>query len=483
MGVRALLIVVVAACSGGNVTIVDGSTPDVSSGSASDPNEGARSGSRLKLTWVDFTDGTRQWNSFYDAERKEACYPYPAWTNGKVYCTPEDSGSIVYTDAGCTQKVGQVYNDPSCATPPPTYLLEWIYGYCVSSPAHLYLRGAKTTVAQYYTRNYDGTCGGPYSDSQENYYQLGAEVPPASLVEVTTAAATDTGRLGEVFWQSGDGMRLPTRLHDSQLAADCNPETYSDDAQTGICVPTTAWYASDFGDSSCAQPVVRLDHTCAAPGFAEYRPTTECPLDPPHIAPITGTAPSSPLYYWSGTSCTGETASTSYTYYGVGADVSAAQVTRVPDATASHRIQLVHYTTPEGLRFRDYAVYDSQKGTDCYPTALPDGTIECLPAGGYITTYYRDSACTQPIDLVEIYGATNCATPEPPKYARKYITPQPGSCQYNVELHQVSTPYAGTVYADYGTCAIYNPGTSKLYSIGPAVDLHEFVTATTSIDP
>jgi hypothetical protein len=483
MGVRALVIVLVAACSGGNVTIIDGGLPDVSSGSATDPNEGARSGTRLKLTWVNFTDGTRQWLSFYDAERKEGCYPYSAWTNGKVYCTPDNTGSIVYTDASCTQKIGQIYNDPSCATPPPAYLLEWNYGYCASSPAHLYVRGAKTTVAQYYTRSYDGTCAGPYTDAQDDYYQLGAEISPQSLVEVTTAAATDTGRLGEVFWQSADGMRVPTRLHDTQLQTDCYPETFSDNAQTGICVPTNAWYASDYHDSGCAQPVVGLDHTCAAPGFAEYRPTTACSLDPPHVAQITGAAASSPLFYWSGTACTAETAPTNYVYYGVGADVSAAQVTRVADAVVSHRIQLVHYTTPEGLRYRDYALYDSLKGADCYPTALPDGTIECLPYGGYITTYYRDSACTQPIDLVEVYNEANCTTPDPPTYARKYITPAPGSCAYNVELHQVSTPFSGTVYANYGTCAVYNPGASTLYSIGPAVSVNEFVTATTSIDP
>lgn len=483
MGVRALVVVLVAACSGGNVTIIDGAGIDGSGGSGVDPNEGARSGSRLKLTWVNFTDGTRQWNSFYDAERKEGCYPYPAWIDGKVYCTPDSNGSVVYTDASCTQKIGQVYNDPSCATPPPTYLLEWRNGYCVSTPAHLYLRGAKVSVTNYYTRNYDGTCAGPYTDAQENYYQLGAEVAPGSLVEVTTAAPTAAGRLGEVFWQSADGMAVPTRLHDSTLNTDCYPQTFSDAAQTGVCIPSNAWYSGDFHDSGCAQPVVGLDHTCAAPTYAEYWPTNACSLDPPHVAQISGATASSPLFYWSGTTCTAETASTSFTYYGIGADVSAAPVTRVADAVASHRIQLVHYTTTDGLRYRDYSLYDSQKGAECYPTSLPDGTIACLPYGGYISTYYRDTGCTQPIDLVEVYGATNCATPTPPAYARKYITPAPGSCQYNVELHQVSTPFAGTVYANYGTCAVYNPGTSKLYSIGPAVSVNEFVTATTSIDP
>ena len=483
MGVRALVVVLVAACSGGGPAGIDAPASDAPGGSGVDPNEGARSGTRLKLTWVNFTDGTRQWNSFYDAERKEGCYPYPAWIDGKVYCTPDSSGSIVFSDAGCTQKIGQVYRDPACTTPPPTYLLEWRDGYCASSPAHLYLRGAKVTQSQYWTRNIDGTCGGPYTDAQEDYYQLGPEVAPGNLVEITYGAPVGTGRLGEVFWQSADGMRLPTLLHDSQLSTDCYPQTFSDGATSGICVPSNAWYAGDYHDASCTQPMVGLDHTCTAPAYAEYRPTNACQLDPPRIAQVSGAGPSSPLFYWTGSSCASETAGTSSVYYSLGADVSIAQVTRVADAAASHRIQLVHYTTPEGLRFRDYTLYDSLEGTDCYPTALPDGTTACLPLGGYVQTFYRDTACTQPVDLVELYGASACTTPAPPKFARKYITPAPGSCQYNVELHQVSTPFSGTVYVNYGTCTAYSAPTSKLYSVGPAVSVNEFVTATTSIDP
>ena len=101
-----------------------------------------------------------------------------------------------------------------------------------------------------------------------------------------------------------------------------------------------------------------------------------------------------------------------------------------------------------------------------------------------VQTFYRDAACTQQVDLIEVtLGPAGCGAPPVPKYARKYITPQAGSCQYNIELHQVSTPYAGTVYTNYGTCTPYTPTTTKLYSIGPASSLNEFVSATRSIDP
>jgi len=489
MGVRALaiiLVALVAACGDPSVSVIDAPGAGGSGDAGVDPNEGAHSGTRLKLTWFDFSDGTRQWNSFYDAERKEGCYPYPPWPDGKTYCTPDSNASVVYTDASCSLKVGQVYRDPVCTQPPPPYLLEYHYAACSSGPAHLYLRGAKTTVAQYYSRNYDGSCAGPYTSTSYDFYALGGEITTDKLVEITYTPGTAAGRLAPVYYASADGMRLPTRLHDSQLGTDCYPQTYVDGATAGTCIPSGAYYAGDFHDASCTQPAVGLTNGCSTPQYAEYQPKTACPADAPHVASITGAIASVPLFYWSSTSqvCTAETGSTNVTYYGVGADVSVPAVTPTVDALVSHRIQLVHYTTPEGLRFRDYTVYDSLKGADCYPTALPDGTTVCLPYGGYVQTYYRDAACTQAVDLIEVStGAAGCAAPPAPKYARKYITPQAGSCQYNVELHQVATPYAGTVYTNYGTCAAYTPTTTKLYSIAPASSLNEFVAATQSIDP
>jgi hypothetical protein len=477
------VVVLLAACGGHAGTTIDAATDDVLTDGGVDPDEGARSGGRLKLTWFNFTDGTRQWDSFYDAERKEGCYPYQAWTNGHVYCTPDSNAQVVYADASCSQKIGQVYRDPTCSRPPPTYLLEWQYAACQSGPSHLYLRGAAISPAQYWIASSDGTCGGPYVATGYDFYATGAEITPNNLVEVTVGAPVGTGRITERFWQSADGMRMPYTLHDGMLDTDCDPYTYVEGGTSGICLPTDTGYADDFHDAACTQPEMGISRACPAPTFAQYQPTTACTTDPPHVAQVGTATASSPLYYWTGSACAATTAGTTTAYYSLGADVSIATLQRAPDAAQSHRIQLVHYTSTD-LRYRDYTLYDSLKGVSCYPTSLPDGTTVCLPYGGYISTYYRDSACTQQVDLVEVYGGANgCVPPISPKYARKYITPAPGSCEYNVELHNVSTPYAGTVYTNYGTCAPYTPNGSKLYSIGPAVPTSDFVGATVSIDP
>src|SRR5512140_3579343 len=134
MGRRSLVLVLVAACSPSAPANVDAPGSNAGGDAGIDPADGARSGTRLKLTWYVFTDGTRQWSGMYDSERKEYCSPYyPAWTDGRVYCTPEHGGSLVYTNATCTQRAMMVYVDAVCPQPPPPYYLEYATATCPSN--------------------------------------------------------------------------------------------------------------------------------------------------------------------------------------------------------------------------------------------------------------------------------------------------------------------------------------------------------------
>src|SRR5437764_873517 len=82
-------------------------------------------------------------------------------------------------------RVAQVYQDPSCPQQPPTYALDFNYTSCASNPSHLFLRGSKLALASYYFKGSDGSCNGPYTSTNEDYYTLGAEVPPSDLVKLT----------------------------------------------------------------------------------------------------------------------------------------------------------------------------------------------------------------------------------------------------------------------------------------------------------
>src|SRR3954466_9466481 len=127
-------LLVLAACSPSVTAQSDAPPTQADAPPGPDPNDGARSGTRLKLTWFELGDGTRQWDGFYDAQRKENCYIYQDWTDGKSYCAPDYDGSIEYSNAGCTTKVIEVYKSPSCPSPPQPYALEYAFTPCESKP-------------------------------------------------------------------------------------------------------------------------------------------------------------------------------------------------------------------------------------------------------------------------------------------------------------------------------------------------------------
>lgn len=481
-----LALLVVAACSG-EVQVTSDAHVDATSDAGVDPNDGAHSGTRLKLTWYAFADGTRQWSGFYDAERKEYCSIFSSWADGKSYCVPNSNGNIVYANAGCTAKVAQVYQQPGCATPPPAYILDYAPSACNSVPAHIYVRGAAQAVASYWYKNTDGSCGGPYTSSNETYYALGAELPTTSLVQVALGAPVGTARLGERFYTSPDGMRFPWSIHDAMLGADCYPtySNYTDGASTAVCGPDNASYASYDHDAACSQPELDIPKACPTPPYAAvYSTSTTCPSDPPHYYTVGAALPSTPLYYPSGPSCVMTTGQPTESYFGLGQPLALATLSRTADTLAARRIQLIHYASPDGLSFRDYSLFDSQQGADCYPTTLPDGTIRCVVYGGYMTTYFSDKSCLNPIDLVELQtGPASCGPPTVPKFAQKYIAPQPGTCTYTTEVHPITAAYAGTVYTNYGVCAAYVPNQTRLYNVGAAVPLTDFVQASLVTDP
>ena len=482
MRVWVLLALVAAACSPDVKATTDApvAVPDAPPGP--DPNDGARSGTRLKLTWFQLADGTKQWDGFYDAQRKETCYVYDNWIDGRSYCTPDYDGSIEYTNATCTQKVVEVYKDPNCPRQPLPYALEWSYTPCDSRPAHLYSIGNKITVGQYYFKGSDGSCNGPYTTSTSfDYYAVGTEIPTTDLVEVTLGSPTGPGRLALRFYESADGMRRQATVHDGALGTDCYPQTHGT-TDTGACSPS-AQYVGDEENATCTTPKLAISKQCAQPKYAVYYPNNACPGDPAHYYAVGAATTGSPLYYYNGSTCVAETPLTTDNFYKMGSELSLAPVTRMI-GTAGQRIQLEHFTDTEGLSYRSYGLFDAQKGADCYPTKLPDGTIRCVVYGGYVRTLYKDTGCTQTIDLVETTtGGSSCAAQAVPKFARKYITPPAGSCTYNTQVYQVGALYTGAVYENTGSCVAYSRSTRQVYSLGAQVPLTDFVTASITIDP
>jgi|GEM_PF-3569012 len=475
----------IAACSP-NVAEIGDATSSPIDGSAADPDDGAKSGSRLKLTWYQFTDGTKQWSGMYDAQNKEMCSPYyGAWPDGNVYCVPQTGGSLVYTDATCTAKALDYYVDSTCPQDPSRYHLEYADSGCTSVPAHLYLRGVKIAPATTYTKLSNGACsanGAP--QAYDAIYALGSEVATSQLVQLSLSVPEGSGRVGQRYYESSDGMRFPWTLHDNTLATDCYTNYSTSTSTTARCVPTDSGFAYYSHDAACTQRELGVQAICEQPSYAYPESFTRCPYEDAPYYTLNAVG-SSPLYEATGTSCIAITPSSGFSYYTMGSQVDIPSLTRAVDTSTTHRVQQAHFTTPEGLRYRDpYSLYDSQMATECYPSTLPDGSIRCIADGGYVSTFFANAGCTTPLDVVEVYrGPSGCMAPVPPKYARKSIAPEPGTCSYSTEIHEVGAIRTGAVYAGSpGSCNLYTTFEGTLYSVGPVVPLTDFVGASIAID-
>ena len=477
----ALVATAVACACGGKPAPVaaDGRGIDASSDAGPDPNEGAVSGTRLKLAWLTFGDGTRTWTGFYDAQRKESCEASldEPWPGGHVYCVPDHRGTIVYSDAACTQKLVQVARDPSCPKPPPSYVLEGS-STCGYVAQHLYTRSDPAAPATVYQHFADGTCDGPLAAGPYDYYQLGIEVQPNELVELVLGAPTSAARLSERFYQTADGLKLPGAIHDATLGVECQGAGPPGNV---VCLPA-ATPASYFHDAACTQAEAAVPASCPAP---TYLVTPDaCPSAPPHLYSAGAPTPAPPLYRAIGGTCSTANASTNLAYFQTAQSIALAPLTSVAGTLPGHRLQLVHLTTPDGLSFRS-GLHDSQEDVDCVPAPLPDGTIRCLPISAMVSTYFSDSMCSLPIDVVEIAtGATSCGAPSLPRFAGKLVPPPPNTCRYAIELHAITDSYAGPMFVNTGLgCATYTPGQTAVYAIGPAIPVTDFAAATVSIDP
>ncbi len=457
-------------------------------------NDGAMSGTRLKLTYYAFTDGTTQWFGLYDSERKENCSPFDGtWADGNTYCVPDWSGSVVYSDSKCTMPEADEYIGSTCASAPQLYVLDENYDSCneVYVPTHLYHKGAATNATTYYVKNSDGTCGTAVTvdPSFEQVYAISAEVSTSDIVTLTMSPPTGAGAIGVRSWTSPDGAVLPTVLHDSTNNLDCTPDYYGDSATAASCAPDIAFDAYLDHDNLCEQPALDMTSTCAAPAFAYTYPSgASCPSDLASYHAVGAKLASPTLFESFGTTCSSETPDTSEIYFALGSALSLAQLQRTPDTDAGHRIQLIHYGDSSTLHYRDPTyLYDSQEQAVCVPEQLADGTIRCVPDSGfYVTTgfFYSDAACGTAVNVVDMYtGPATCAPPTLPAYVREYLATT--GCTANFELHQL-TSKAGTLYYLGGsggtTCTKYVPSEEVIYNIGPAVSTSDFVTAAITTD-
>jgi hypothetical protein len=519
--VRSLVLVVAAAC-GDNISLAHF---DAASGSATDSqatdsaaadaasdamidalhidvgdqNEGATSGTRIKLVWYQTPDGVKSWigttpgPGFYDTLLGSDCH-LSLWNDNNTYCTPT-SMTALYSDASCSSVIGQWWPDSGCPSdvPLPAYVTELATG-CGNALGHLYQRGAKLPASQaYYTRDSAGRCSGPFTNSSYALYATGPELPASALAQVTAGSPEGTGALQIRWWHTADGMRAMKHAYDPTLG-ECVPENvYSGPP---VCAPLPS-RSVVFSDSSCTTREVGISSACQVQPHTFALTNTSCPKQTATFWNTGAQVSPSALFWIDGSNkCSSTFVNPSNTYYSIGAQVMPPQVQYETDTIAGARLEPHHYTTTD-FRFRDRVMHDTVLGGDCYLSPETADQAICLPNNVGTATpearqtgivdAYSDDACTQPITLVQVFvGIAGCEAITPPALVIRTTTDSSGCSQ--PELHHTGAPYTGGLYfKGPGFCypSTYAPNNPQLafYDGSTIIPNSSIARATRVVDP
>lgn len=435
-------------------------------------DSGQVSGARLKLVYFDF-DGTRSIAGVYDATRQEHC-DFELWSNGRLYCTPTPAEDVVYADATCTNKVVLTSNDPCLV---PDYALEYDHSDCNSPVKHLYHRGPRISITQYWYQSSQG-CLGPVSTRQRDAYAMGPEVTAADLVAIDRGLFEGSGRLQRQILSSSDGLRmLSGQLRDTQLSLECSL-TARQGATVGACAPLHNAPISYFQDATCNAPVAATRTECDAPQVAVQ--VDSC-LDSEKYFALGVALPNDALYFGTPQTCQMSMAPEAHNYYAVDDEVAIAAPSRSA-ADSGQRIEPIRFSL-DGALYPDRPLYDTQTKTECLPYQLEDGSAYCLPFGGSVSTYYSDPRCTTAVDVVTVYrGPQSCGMPSIPAYALKER--HDPTCANTHEVRRVTERHVGQLYeVRSGNCVKHVAPQSHLeIDVGPPIALDEFASGSRVID-
>jgi len=352
----------------------------------------AHSGTRLKLRWYVWDDGTAQWepSQLFDTARGEWCYPRP-WDDGVSYCTPgaEDG---VFSDAACTTPV--VKADPGLGYLPAyvawgnhiTDSYDSPYRVAVSS-VHAVGDMIATPATVY--QIYDGVCAAaPYSGF--TYYAPGAEVVRSDLVAMGETAPDPAQRLSLIHRTSPDGLDMPYALHDSMLDVDCRPSSRPD-VDAAQCEPLGVFPATQFSDLMCTQPLIATWGVTPAPLGVLGGGVQGC-----RTLFTTGAAVMPATAYSAQDICRSYSPNPGVNLFAPDEALALATTTRVLD-TAGTRLQRILF---EGLP--DARLHDTATGLDCEHPRSDASEFYCAPADTpgveYIDTKYVDASCTTPVN-------------------------------------------------------------------------------------
>ena len=414
----------------------------------------AVSGSRLKLEWHLYPDGTRQaeTTAFYDLDVHARCTPQ-RWIDDVIRCVPIADDAI-YIDATCENLVGRARTIEK-----PTHFIGYDTLAGTTLPARLYRAGPTTTpVSQRYEVR-DGMCVGPFSTPSDlTYYQLVDEIAGADLLAVRDAEV-GAGRLALAYRATDDGLRLPTGLRDRDLDLPCTPMAGADGGFR--CAPTEAATPSYFRDPACEQAVITVADGAAAPTIATLADPSGCARYHAVGGEVTG-----PLYRRDSAACTRVTPTPTPRQFPVGAELELPILDRTIEDASARRLQRI-ILGDDQLRFVDDRLYDTATGAECVRRASGD-VMRCLPAVVANATMLRTPSCTGEVLVAEI-----------PQHTCERIGFATAFGRQQVTIHAVGARAADTLYQLTGAGCQPYPGAPRheLRTLSPAIAPETFPAA------
>ena len=421
------------------------------------------SGARLKLSWVEYDDGTRQVrpDDFYDAEREETCGE-TLWIDGKPYCTPEAASAyMLYETDQCT--TGAYYAE---SDEPVAYLALYNWDE-VTRRMETLTRAVRVTVPRFYQR--DGErCIGPFDGSARTIYGQGEAVSRSDLVELSSVQRVTTSEIGIRALASDDGMYLPVGFVDAAVRAECSPSALSPESSACRVDSPGRFY---YGDETCSDAVLGLYDDQVTPvavtGGRE------------HCAPLTyvvgGAEATPPQFAESDDICSPAIPEETRFFSLTPRPVATIDRRRVP---AGGRLEKIVHSV--GAHTVDtWSAFDLELGEECSSGSRDGRVYRCFPDNvGYVVRAFSDAACFTSIDvgLVEDPPLRECRFSTLPRYAIDF-----GGASF---VHRLGPPRTAPVYELVPTGCRSAPTEFVTYhDLGEAVPEDTFARGTVVRDP
>ncbi len=413
----------------------------------------AVSGTRLKVVWTFYGDGSRQpeTDAYFDLELPARCTPV-LWRDDVDRCAPS-ADEAFYIDAMCTETVGR-----ADVITKPSFFIGYDFVGTRRLPARFYRAGPPTDpIAAIYER-VDGECKGPFLTSSEiPYFELRDETHGENLVELRDGElGGEDERIGVVVRTSTDGMRVPLGLHDRVLDAPCRAASRPEGT---VCKPAIG-VARQYIDSACEQPpIVVLGSEPVHPVLARGD-TAGCPA---YFSP--GPQSSGPVYQRVGTTCTRVVLGPFERAYQLGAPVALPVLERTVEDRPGPRLQRIALASGS-LAFYDERMFDTATRGDCERAAFDDVT-RCVPSSALPAARLFTAGCALEVLVAEVPEET-C---EPITFAVGLTE------EVKPELHAVGDRASMPLFiGSPGACSSYVPPAGTVpHLLGPALPEETFV--------